>query len=324
MSEPSASESVNTTPASAISVIIPFLNNRDEVRSIVTRILSDSAGLQPEIICVDNGSENDSGFSDEFLQKIVLIKEMNYLGSPYSARNRGVEKASGDVIVFIDANSAPAEGWLGNGLRCLRNSGSDIVAGHVGFDFNGKPNAAGVADAITSIHQKKSVEERGAAFTANLFVKRLVFESTGLFEEGVRSGGDVRWTKKASESGFKISYCSDAVVLKKARSFRELLRKRVRTGKGYLYTWQNEETHNVWFYNFLRSLKPPAFRKPDELYRSRYGRSLPVGSVGVWAVMYLMGVVEQLSFMKEYLRYNLGGGRDEKRQEELEKSNSTG
>jgi glycosyltransferase involved in cell wall biosynthesis len=324
MSEPSASASANSTPSPSISVIIPFLNNRDEVRSIVTRILSSSAGLQPEIICVDNGSEKESGFSDDFLQKIVLIEETNYLRSPYSARNRGIEQASGDVIVFIDANSAPSDGWLGNGLRCLQESGSDIVAGHVGFDFNGEPDAAGVADAITSIHQKKSVEERGAAFTANLFVKRLVFDSTGLFEEGVRSGGDVRWTKKASEAGFKITFCSDSVVLKKARSFRELLRKRVRTGKGYLYTWQNEEAHNVWFYNFLRSLKPPAFRKPDELYRNRYGRPLPAGSMGVWAVLYLMGIVEQLSFMTEYLRYNLGGGRDEKRQKELENSDSAG
>jgi len=300
----------------SISIIIPFLNNHEEVVSIVHRIREQNKDHQPEIICVDNGSDDDTPFNEDFLEQQVVIRETNYLHSPYSARNRGIEKATGSVIVFVDANSYPAEGWLKNGMNCLKETGADIVAGHVAFDVDGEPNAAKIADAITSIHQKKSVEERKAAFTANLFVKRAVFDSAGLFEEGIRSGGDVRWTTRATTAGYTIVYCPDSTVLKKARSFVALFKKRVRTGRGYLYTWLKEETGSVWFYNFLRALKPPPSGKPNKLYRKRYEKPLPVSAPAVWFVLYVMGIVEQLSFMAEYLRYNLGSGRDESRQKE--------
>jgi len=311
------SESTEESPA--ISIIIPFLNNQDEVVSIVNRIREQNKDLQPEIICVDNGSDCGTDFSAEFMELQVVIRERNFLHSPYSARNRGIEKAVGDVVVFVDANSLPADGWLQNGLRCLEKTGVDIAAGRVDFEFGGKPNAANIVDAITSIHQKKSVEQRQAAFTANLFVKRTVFESVGLFEEGVRSGGDVRWTMKASAAGHVITYCPDSIVLKKARSYSALIKKRVRTGRGYLYTWLSEETRSVWFYNFLRSLKPPSLDTPEDLYRKRYSKPLPVNAPSVWVSLYMMSIVEQLSFMAEYLRYNLGTSRDKNRQKEMGK-----
>lgn len=301
-----------------VSVIIPFLNNWDEVRAVINVIRQNHRDLNPEIICVDNGSDNRSDVSEEFRDNTILTHEHDFTNSPYSARNRGIQKASGRVIVFVDANSYPGEQWLENGIRCLTDTGADIVAGHVGFDFNGKPNAAKVADALTSIHQKKSVVERQSAYTANLFVNRTVFESIGLFEEGVRSGGDVRWTNKAVTAGFKMVYCTDAVVLKKARPFWALVKKRIRTGKGYLYTWLNEETGNVWFYNFLRSLKPPALDTPDKLYYERYRESLPAGKYAVWVTLYFMSIVEQVSFMTEYLRYNLGNARNENRQKKMD------
>jgi glycosyltransferase involved in cell wall biosynthesis len=303
-----------------VSVIIPFLNNRDEVVEISNKIREQGKDIFPEIICVDNGPEEKASFSSEFLEQQIVISERHFLESPYSARNRGVERSMGSVVVFVDANSAPAEQWLENGLKCMDKTQADMVAGYVGFDFEGEPNAAKVVDAITSIHQKKSVRDRQAAFTANLFVKREVFNSVGLFEEGVRSGGDVRWTTKATEAGNSIQYCPDAVVLKKARSYQALFKKRVRTGRGYLYTWMKEESDTVWFYNFLRSLKPPPHGKPAELYLERYNEPVPVNKTTIWAVYYVMRIVEQLSFMAEYLRYNLGSGRNENRHKEVQKN----
>ncbi len=302
-----------------ISVIIPFLNNADEVVEITKKIREQSRDLNPEIICVDNGSEQQHSFSSVFLQQQIVITENHYPNSPYSARNRGVERARGSLLVFIDANSVPAERWLENGVKCMEEKQADIIAGQVEFDYEGEPNAAKAVDAITSIHQEKSVKQRGAAFTANLFVKREVFEDVGLFEEGVRSGGDVRWTTKAVHSGHTIRYCPRSVVQKKARSYRALLSKRMRTGRGYFYTWLMEESGNVWFYNFLRSLKPPPLGRPEELYCKRYNESLPASKPAAWFVLYIMRIVEQLSFMAEYLRYNLGSGRNESKYREVHK-----
>jgi glycosyltransferase AglE len=131
---------------------------------------------------IDNGSEKEHQFSDSFLDDVTLLYETDHMNSPYSARNRGIEASNGEVIAFIDANSRPDSNWLMEGIQCMMKSGSDLAGGNVKFDFGGKPDASKQVDALTSINNKKSIEDRGAAYTANLFVKKKVFEETGLFK----------------------------------------------------------------------------------------------------------------------------------------------
>lgn len=286
-----------------VSVIIPFFNNQDEVVKIEDKLRNQTyPSGKVELIFVDNGSDKQFSFPDSFLSRNILLNENEYLNSPYSARNRGVEQSKGEIFVFVDANSTPEENWLEEGILCLLNSNADLAGGKIRFDFQDQITAGKIVDALTSIRMKKAIQERGAAYTANLFVKKKVFETIGLFEEGVRSGGDVRWTLKAKENGYSIIYCEQAAVKKFARSANKLYQKRIRTGKGYYYTWKDEPERRIWFYNLFRALKPPSVSKIKKLNNDRYQAEFEDYVIGTWFHFYASGIVEQLSFIKEYFR----------------------
>ena len=113
-----------------VSIIIPFFNNPEEVIRIEKALRDQSYQADRfEVIFIDNGSTKPLTFSKSFLEKNILLKEQEYQGSPYSARNRGIEKSKGEIIVFIDANSIPEHTWLERGVTCLLKSGSDLVGG---------------------------------------------------------------------------------------------------------------------------------------------------------------------------------------------------
>jgi len=308
---------INTYPL--LSIVIPYQDNLKEISEILISLERQSYPAERvEILLIYNGSSTGlktikSPTHQTF--KLHLLEEKNHLNSPYSARNRGLEKANGDIIIFIDANSTPDEFWLEHGVHCLSKKKWDIMAGKVGFDFGNNLTAAKVVDSLTSINMKKAVEERGVAYTANLFVKKEVFKEQGYFEEQTRSGGDVRFTREAVQSGFTIGYCENAVVLKKARSCTQLYKKKFRTGKGYFYTWKDEEAKKVWFYNFIRSLKPPSLGKYNLTH-------IQVSRCAVWFHLYMVGIIEQTAFMAEYFSYNLSSRRDKDRRKELLSKNS--
>lgn len=291
-----------------VSVIIPFFNNQQEVLRIEKSLREQTYPFEKfELIFIDNGSYPPFQFSGTFLEKNILLEEKEALNSPYSARNRGIEVSKGEIIAFIDANSIPDNDWLEKGVECLQNSEYDLMGGNVAFDFQGEITAGKIVDALTSINMKKAITERGAAYTANLFIEKKVFENIGLFEEGVRSGGDVRWTMKAKDDGFIIGYCSSAVVKKYARPTKSLYKKKIRTGKGYFYTWIREpkETRRVWFYNFFRALKPPTPSKIRNLNPDRYQKEFDKYLGGIWFHLYFSRIVEQVAFSLEFFSNRL-------------------
>lgn len=288
-----------------VSIIIPFRGNKDELLVMLHALeAQDYPAGSVEVICVDNGRE-PSMTAEELKtgsMKVLLLSERNWLNSPYSARNRGVEKAAGDILIFVDANSIPEPGWLREGVRCMIQSGADIVAGNVNFIISQPPGGAEIIDALTSIYQRKAVAERSVAYTANLFVRRELFSVSGLFEEGVRSGGDVRWTTRAVQGGARIFYCENAVIRKYARKANQLFKKKNRTGRGYYYTWITETERRPLWYNVLRSLKPPVPSRLRDSWKERYGEPIPGSMLSVWFFCYTASVTEQLAFTREYFR----------------------
>lgn len=288
-----------------VSVLIPFLNNPKNVESICYNLKKQSYPQDRyEVILIDNGSDEMLKIIETDDPLFRLISENERKGSPYSARNRGLEIANGEITAFIDANSRPESDWLEKGVRCMIETESDLIAGQIRFDFGDKMTASKIVDSMTSIQVEKAVKERGVAYTANLFVRSDVFKKAGKFDEGIRSGGDVRFSENAKRAGYKISYCQGAVVNKYARGCKALYKKKIRTGKGYFYTWKDETNRTAWFYNLIRAIKPPDMKSVNQDFENKVSR------FQIWMHLYATGIVEQLAFVYEYFKVNLGGQRD--------------
>lgn len=221
---------------SGISIIIPVLNDGAHLLKTLLAIAAEAKGSRTEnrtveVIVVDNGSSDDTVEVATKLGARVLL-EHRHLDTPYSARNRGIEAASGDVVVLLDATCVPQPGWLAAGLSALGEQGG-IVGGQVRFSFEGeRPTASEAYDAMVHIQMAEAITIHRRAMTANLFISRDVFARRGIFREGVRSGEDVRWTSDAARAGERLDYCHKAMVIKPARTRADLIDKVRRTASG--------------------------------------------------------------------------------------------
>ena len=102
-----------TVPRS-ISVVIPAYNARRTVGTVIEALQAQEPPPD-EIIVVDDGSTDGTGSLAERLgARVVRTEGGVYAGG---ARNRGWDAATGDVVVFLDADSVPASGWAA-GLAC--------------------------------------------------------------------------------------------------------------------------------------------------------------------------------------------------------------
>jgi glycosyltransferase involved in cell wall biosynthesis len=150
---------------------------------------------------------------------------------PYAARNVGVAAARAPALAFTDADCQPSATWLVEGLRVL--AAHDQAAGRIVLRRAGRPTWVEALDSSRFLRQERYVDEAFGA-TANLFVRRSVLETIGLFDERLLSGGDQELGARAHESGYSIAYAERAVVVHRARrGFRELLAKAHRVGVGF-------------------------------------------------------------------------------------------
>jgi CDP-glycerol glycerophosphotransferase len=115
-----------------ISVVVPFFNNEDLLGDCLNSIAAQTFG-DLEVIMVDDGSTDGSAAIAAARAaadpRFTLLQVPN--GGPGYARNRGVERARGMYLAFVDADDAlPAHAYA-RLLHVLENSGSDFVSGNV-------------------------------------------------------------------------------------------------------------------------------------------------------------------------------------------------
>lgn len=88
-----------------VSIIIPTYNDEDKIRYSVQSAINQSYS-NIEIIIIDDGSDdNTSKICDEYTKKDTRISVVHKENGGLShARNCGLDNASGDFIVFLDAD----------------------------------------------------------------------------------------------------------------------------------------------------------------------------------------------------------------------------
>ena len=103
-----------------ISIIIPSYNSKGTIRHVLDSLQEQCREHSLEIIIVDSSDDNETRhFISEYdllnLSHIVL-SEKTY---PAKARNIGAKKATGNFLVFIDADACPAHDWVENIIKAI-------------------------------------------------------------------------------------------------------------------------------------------------------------------------------------------------------------
>ena len=244
--------SSNTQPF--VSIIIPVYNGELMVEKNIHALLDqDYPKDRYEIIYVDNSSQDNTR---EIITKYPVILFEEKKQNSYAARNLGIRHAKGEVLVFTDIDCISKTNWVSEGVMCLKNNSADIVAGNIQFTFSVHPTASELTDSVINL-DNKSGAEKGLGKTANLFIKKSVFNEIGLFSEKGKSGGDGEWTTRARRANKRIVFSEQATVLHEARNFSELVHKHIRVGKGSINVWKSQGRSLLWIWLRFFSLFLP-------------------------------------------------------------------
>lgn len=123
-----------------ISIIIPVYNKEKRLSKCLDSILAQKNG-EIEIICIDdNSSDNSYRLLLQYAAKYEFIKvyrNKENKGAGYT-RNRGLEKACGEYIWFIDADDTIVEGSLNKLLNIIIKEELDSVFFDMQRNINGK------------------------------------------------------------------------------------------------------------------------------------------------------------------------------------------
>ena len=294
-------ESVNLPK---VSVIAPVYNAQEFIEKLLDSLIAqDYPSEKLEVIVVDNGS-SDSTADIISRYQVTLLFEKN-IQSSYAARNKGLEKASGDIIAFIDADCIAKKNWISNGVAHFQNSDADLVAGNVEFFYaSDKPTATEIYDSVTHMQTQRTVKD-GVAATANLFVKREVFESVGLFNSNVKSGGDFQFTKSATTKGFSLEFASGAIVNHPSRRYFQFMNKCFRTGKGWPHArLSSGQTylHEFFYipYSFIFAFLPHA--EFISVYNDKIQGKFKVSIVSLWFSVNSIRYISRLGSLLEFWR----------------------
>lgn len=300
-SDMSSSQASSLPTVPTVSVIIPVRDAAARIPECLEALCAQSWPADAlQVIVVDDGSVDET--RARVRRFPVELVPTRGAGSPYAARNQGLERARGEIIAFTDSDCVPAKDWVAQGVAKLQAEGADLAAGQVRYRCSEPPRADELFDAIRHVDHERSVE-RGVAMTSNLFVRRAVFAAQGPFDATRRSGEDAGFTGRATGAGYALVYAPEALAEKRARRGLALWRKQVRVGRGQLLLWRSQGLpRHEMIRRTLLCLRPD--RRSN--LRAELRRRGPAGAerrlLGVWLAAWLFTAGQGLGRVLAALR----------------------
>lgn len=249
------SEEQSTAEPPFISVIIPVYNGTDIIATCLDSLLQvDYPTDRFEIMVVDNNSADDTAAVVATYPGVILLHQ-TAIQSSYASRNEAIRQARGELLAFTDADCVIDRNWLRAAVKRMTETNADLVAGHVEMTYGDPPTAVEIYEKIIYLDQARGVEE-GYGATANLIVRRSVFDQTGLFHEHMISSGDAEFGIRCKTAGFKLVYAREAIVYHPARdTLGALFKKAFRLGVGFAQHFFLKAYKGLWIFN-IRLLFP--------------------------------------------------------------------
>ena len=112
------------------SVIIPVYNGQATLKKCLDSVL-DQTYDNYEIIVVDNNShDNSKNIIEEFKTKDQRIKYVFEKRQGVGlARNAGLDKAQGDIILFLDSDCTVPQNWIAEMIKPIIHENEKVVLG---------------------------------------------------------------------------------------------------------------------------------------------------------------------------------------------------
>ena len=121
------------------SIIVPVYNTEKYLNKCVDSILAQSY-QEYELLLIDDGSSDDSGrICDEYAEKSEKVRAFHKGNTgPSGARNYGLDRVTGDYVVFVDSDDWIEQGSLSAFAEAIGDNRPDVLVTRIIEAFDGE------------------------------------------------------------------------------------------------------------------------------------------------------------------------------------------
>ena len=222
-----------------VSIIVPAYNEEKNIEKAIKSLLElDYPKDRLEIIVVDDGSKDKTyEIAKKFESDIVKVyKKEN--GGKASALNYGIKKATGELIVTLDADSVVPKDALKKMLEYFDEEDVMIVVPSIQVEnTDGWVAKVQIIEYAYNNVLRKIFDKLNSIYVApgpfSVF-RRELFDKIGYFDEKNLTE-DMEIAMRTQAYGYKIRHCPDVVVRTKVPTdLKSLIRQRLRWYLGFV------------------------------------------------------------------------------------------
>ncbi len=193
-------------------MIVATRDRRDDVAECLAPLTPERLdALGAEVVVLDDASTDDTAkmLADRFPWVRVLANETNV--GPGPARNMAAAEARGDLLVFIDSDAVPCEGWLE--VLVAADDGETVLIGRV-LDYRTGAVQYGPRRATFLGKSLRCRPERvNTGGAGNMAVPKRLFDSIGGFDPELPNCFEDSWLCiRLGRAGARFRYVTEAVV----------------------------------------------------------------------------------------------------------------
>lgn len=219
-----------------ISIVVPVFNGQATIGQCLDSLVKqEPSNKSLEIIVVDDGSQDETLKILSRYAGISVVSQSN--AGPAAARNRGVKEATGDIVLFTDADCVPGERWVEEMVKSFLNDPSVVGVKGVYRTKQSKLTARFVQLEFEYKYQQMRKQMRkagGIAFidTSSAGYLRRVFLEAGGFDKtsfAKASTEDIDLSFRLVSRGYRLVFNQDAYVYHQhPESFSDYIKRKSR------------------------------------------------------------------------------------------------
>ena len=212
-----------------VSIIIPCRNEEIYIGKCLNSIIAnDYPKNKLEVLAVDGMSEDGTRrIVEGYTQRYPFIKLLdNPKRITPTALNVGIQRAKGDVIIWMSAHNHYEKDYISRSVESLNKYGADNVGGIMKTlprenNFTGRAIVASLSHRFgvgNSYFRAQTDKPKWVDTVFGGCYRRDIFDRIGLFNENLVRGQDMEFNLRLKKAGGKILLVPDIVSYYYARS----------------------------------------------------------------------------------------------------------
>ncbi|MFP3907090.1 MAG: glycosyltransferase family 2 protein [Acidimicrobiales bacterium] len=193
-----------------VSVVTPVFNRPDLVVEAVESVL-DQAGVEVEVVVVDDGSTDDTPEVVDRLARDPRVRALHQPNrGPAAARNAGVAVCSAPWLTFLDSDDLMLSGRLRRQLDVLADTSrasAVIGLGRIQVD-------PGV-ELPVEIAGRAPDDREASPYTISMLLARSLFDELGGFDESLRVAEDSDFHARLVAAGHRVHKLDEPLFVRR-------------------------------------------------------------------------------------------------------------